>query len=205
MIYLSGAVRREVALEPNFGFLLTPYIGNRLPEGATWAADTGCFRHPDAFNLEKYLRWLDRKGPRESCLFATAADVPYDMDATFERAEPVLRKLRAEGYRATLVAQNGLTVETTPWQDIDGVFIGGDPEWKESGAAARLIQAAKVRGKWAHYGMVNTPDRLVLAARAGADSVDGTKLAHGFDANWPELREWVRCINAQESFSYLAE
>jgi hypothetical protein len=205
MIYLSGAVRGPVAIEPHFGFLLTPRIGNRLPEGATWAADTGCFRHPDAFNLDKYLRWLDRKGPREACLFVNAPDVPYDMPETLRRAESALRTLRSEGHRATLVAQDGLTVESTPWQDIDGIFIGGSIPWKESAFAAQLVQAARARGVWAHYGRVNTPERIILAARAGADSVDGTRLAFGFDANWPQLREWVRCINAQQSFSFLAE
>ncbi len=203
-MYLSGHVRPAIALEPHFGFLLAPKCA-RLPEGALWGADTGCFLHPERFDLDKYLRWLDRRGPRASCLFANAPDIVADMPETLRRAAPVLPVLRREGYKASLVAQNGLTVATTPWVDIDALFIGGTIEWKESTVAAELIQHAKRLGKWTHIGRVNTPERIIFAVRAGADSVDGTRLARGFNANWPMLREWIRCINGQQSFSYLAE
>lgn len=200
MIYLSGHVRAVVAQEPHFGFLISPHIGNRIPAGATWAADTGCYKHPESFNGERYLRWLERKAPRETCLFANAPDLYPDPQETLRRALPVLPRLRNAGWTPGFVAQDGATINDIPWDDIGCLFIGGTPEWKVTYAASSLIQEARRRGKQAHVGKVNEPERLQFAARAGATSVDGTKLAFGFDANWPELREWVRCINAQQSF-----
>lgn len=179
---------------------MTPFGGGRPPAGAIWAADTGCFRQPESFHLDKYLRWLERRGPRESCLFVTAPDVLADADETLIRSRPVLSRLREEGWNPALVAQDGLTIETTPWDEIAALFIGGSLEWKESRIAAELVQEANRRGVHAHIGRVNTPERLLFAQRAGADSVDGTRLAFGFDANWQDLREWVRCINGQLSF-----
>lgn len=191
--------------EPHFGFMLQPGMGNRLPHGATWAGDTGCFLHPDSFDLDQYLRWLNRKGPRADCLFVTAPDVCGDAVRTLERSLPVLPRLRAEGWRPALVAQNGLRANMVPWEEIDTLFIGGTIEWKEGKEAAVLIREAIQRAKGAHVGRVNTPERMSYAARAGATSVDGTRMAFGFDKNWPLIREWMRCINGQQSFSFLAE
>lgn len=207
VLYLSGAVRREVLEEPGFGFLLTPRMGNRFIKGAIWAADTGCFSQPQDFHLAKYLRWLDSKccGPRADCLFVNAPDVLEDHAATLERALPVLPQLRAAGWKASFVAQNGATIDNVPWDELDGIFIGGDSEWKESRAAASLIHEGRRRGKHTHVGRVNAPERLMYAARAGAHSVDGTRIAFGFNENWPLLREWVRCLRGQQSFSFLAD
>lgn len=186
--------------EPDFGFLLTPLIGNRLPEGAIWAADNGCFRHPELFNLDKFLRWLDRKGPRASCLFVNAPDVLADHEATLRRSEHALFQLAYEGWLPSFVAQDGATIDNTPWEWFDALFIGGTLQWKESYAASALIIEGKRRRKHVHVGRVNTPERMRYAARAGADSVDGTRLAFGFNANWPFLRDSLRCINNQQSF-----
>jgi hypothetical protein len=111
MLYLSGAVRREVATEPYFGFLVTPAIGNRLPFGAAWAADTGCFRHPESFDGDKYLRWLEKKlyQTGRAPMFVNAPDRVGNAEATMRVALPFLEILRREGYRTGFVAQNGLT------------------------------------------------------------------------------------------------
>ena len=204
MIYLSGAVKKQIMLEPDFGFLLTPHIGNRLPEGATWAADTGCFRHPESFNLDAYLRWMDRKGPRASSLFANAPDVVGDHERTIDASEHALIWLLREGWKPSFVAQNGATLGNMPWEWFDALFIGGSIAWKESYEASALMIEAKRRGKHVHVGRVNTPERMRYAASAGADSVDGTRLAFGFNANWPFLRDSLRCINNQLSFSLAA-
>lgn len=34
------------------------------------------------------------------------------------------------GYPAALVAQDGLTDATTPWSDLDVLFLGGSTAWK---------------------------------------------------------------------------
>jgi hypothetical protein len=183
---------------------LQPQIGNRLPEGATWAGDNGCFKNPDQFNLDRFLRWLDRRGPRQHCLFAVAPDVVSNPLSTLARSLPVLPKLRAEGWRGAFVAQDGVTPEEIPWNELDTLFIGGSTNWKISSSVPPLIQEARRRHKSTHMGRVNTRERLLLAAQLGIDSVDGTLLAFGFNANWPKLRGWMACLNAQQSFSFRA-
>lgn len=193
MIYLSGVVRDGVQ-ELGAGFMVTPAMGNRIPEGATWAADTGCFRNPESFDLGRYLTWLGKRDATK-CLFATAPDVVGDHALTLERSLPVLPLIREAGYRAAFVAQDGADEETVPWDECDALFIGGTTEWKLSEAAYALVAAAKRRGKWAHVGRVNSLQRLRAFAAAGADSADGTYLAFGPDRNLPKLAAWLRDLH----------
>jgi hypothetical protein len=198
MIYLSGHVRRELFGRFNLGFMLTPQMGNRLPDGEMWAADTGGFTGRE-FVLDKYMRWLG-KHDRAHCLFATAPDVLCDAERTLIVAPPVLRKLRAEGYSPALVAQNGLTVGDTPWELFDCLFIGGDTRWKLGSEAIALMEEAKQRGKWVHMGRVNSYSRLLKAKHLGCDSADGTYIKFGPDINGPKVQRWIKAIESQASF-----
>lgn len=56
---------------------------------------------------------------------------------------------------------------------------------------ARLVAAAKRRGKHVHMGRVNSRRRWSYAEHIGCDSVDGTFLAFGPDANLPRLTGWI--------------
>jgi hypothetical protein len=175
--------------------MLTPMMGNKLPERRTWAADTGCFAAPERYDTAAYLAWLrDRRSAAPRCLFATAPDVVGDAAATLERATPVLPMIRAEGYPAALVAQDGLESLDVPWNTFDCLFIGGTTAWKLSEAAYGLIAAAKAREKHVHVGRVNSLRRLRTMAIAGVDSADGTFLAFGPDANLPRLAHWLRAL-----------
>ena len=110
------------------GYMDTPAQGNARPEGVAWAADNGCFGagYPgDA----AWLAWLASQDP-DGCLFATAPDVVGDAEATLTRSAPFLPRIRALGYPAALVAQDGLTIDACPWADIDALFIGGTTAWK---------------------------------------------------------------------------
>jgi hypothetical protein len=77
-IYLSGAIKAELWKErPDlFGALLTPQMGNRIPEGLIWGADNGCFNPKVSarFKADEYLAWLASRPGRDSCLFASAPD-----------------------------------------------------------------------------------------------------------------------------------
>lgn len=180
------------------GVMLTPVMGNQAVPGLPWAADTGCFTNPDRFNLGRYLtrleRWVADAGPP---LFATAPDVVGDPHETWRRSQPVLPVLRDHGYRAALVAQDGLA--DPPWDDFDCLFTGGTTTWKLSEAAYRLAAEAKARGKWAHMGRVNSARRYLAARAAGYDSADGTHVGWGPDVNLPDVERWLTQGHAQPS------
>lgn len=174
------------------GMIDTPAQGNALPLDVDWCADNGCFGtgYPGD---DGYLAWLARRVDRVGrCGFATAPDVVGDAAATLARSAPMLPRIRALGYPAALVAQNGLEDLDVPWDTFDVLFIGGDTAWKLGGAAARLVREAKARGKGTHMGRVNSEVRLRYADRIGCDSADGTFLVFGPDKNLPRLLGWLR-------------
>lgn len=189
MIYLSG--KRT----PELPAMLTPRMGQRPFPGQTWAADNGRFSAPQDYTDESYLAWLASM-PAESCLFATAPDVVGDAAATIELSAPMLPRIRALGYPVAFVAQDGLEHLIPPWSDFDCLFIGGSTEWKLGAHAARLVNEAKLRGKWVHMGRVNGRGRLEYAESIGCDSADGTVLKH--DPN-RDVQGWVDYVNANPS------
>lgn len=182
MLYLSGVLR------PDMPGMLTPRMGQKPPEGQPWAADNGRFASPQDYTDYGYLGWLERMQPYvDRCLFATAPDVVGDALATLSLSLPMLRPIQERGYPVALVAQDGLTSDYVPWDQIDCLFVGGTTDWKLSEVAYQLVAEANRRGKWAHMGRVNSWRRFRSAAAAGYDSADGTVLR--FDPNRP-VHEW---------------
>lgn len=182
------------------GFIDTPAQGNKRPHGVVWVADNGCFGKGYPGD-EAWLSWLAAMNP-EGCMFATAPDVVGDAAATLERSVPFLPKIRALGYPAALVAQDGLEDLDVPWDAFDVLFIGGSTEWKLGAAARRLTAEAKHREKWVHMGRVNSLKRYRYAQAIGCDSVDGTYLTFGPDENLPKLLWWARSVRMQQFFEW---
>lgn len=182
--------------------MLTPMIGNVLPDGVTWAVDTGCFAAPERFDPLHYLDWLWQRLPHaHRCLFATAPDVYGDGPATLTVATPMLPLIRIVGYRAALVVQPGVTVADLDWDAFDAVFAGGPDDWHTSADLAAIVAEARRRGKWCHRGRVNSLKRLRASQVMGYDSADGTFLAFGPDTNMPRLKRWVETIAAQPTLA----
>lgn len=178
--------------------MITPAMKQKPFLGQTWGADNGRFSSPHQYTDAKYIAWL-RRMPVESCLFATAPDVVGDAKATMTLSMPMLWVIRELGYRAALVAQDGLENLTVPWDHFDVLFIGGSTEWK-LGKACRLIAVeAKRRGKYLHMGRVNSYRRLQYAWSIGCDSVDGTFLKYGPRTNKPRLDAWFTKLEAQKT------
>lgn len=176
--------------EGSIGFIDTPAQGNKRPDGVAWCADNGCFGKGYPGD-DKWLAWLAGQDPT-GCLFATAPDVVGDAAATLARSAPFLPKIRALGYPAALVAQDGLESLDVPWDEFDVLFIGGTTAWKMGRHARRLIAQAKAHGKRVHMGRVNSQRRYTYARHLGCDSVDGTYLIYGPDVNLPKLLAWTR-------------
>lgn len=173
------------------GFIATPAQGNRRPPGVAWCADNGCFSN--RWDEGRWWSFLVAHAEAASdCLFAVAPDVVGDAKATLAKSEPWLPKIRALGYPAALVAQDGLEDLLVPWASFDCLFIGGTTEWKLGPEARALTAEAKARGKWVHMGRVNSERRWLYAEAIGCDSVDGTFLTFGPDVNLPRLLAWTR-------------
>lgn len=171
--------------------MTTPAQGNRIPDGALWAADNGAFG--DGYpGDDEWLAWLrSRPWPRDLCLFATAPDVVGDAWSTLARSEPFLPLIRAAGYPAGFVAQDGAENTGIPWDDLDCLFLGGSTGWKLSEHAAALANAARSHGKWVHMGRVNSWRRWQIAEAFGCDSCDGTYLAYAPDKWLPDVLGWA--------------
>lgn len=180
------------------GFIDTPNQGNRRVRGdnVAWCADNGCFGKN--FDVDKWWRFLqEHVGTADSCVFATAPDVVGDAAATLVRSLPWLPKIRALGYPAALVAQDGLEHLSIPWDDFDCLFIGGTTAWKMSAPVRVLVAEANQRGKYTHFGRVNSLTRFRYAAYIGCDSCDGTYLTFGPTVNFPNMMHWIRTVDTQ--------
>lgn len=181
----------EAMRRGDLGFIDTPAQGNKRPDDVIWCADNGAFS--DKFDERKWWRFLEANAHRaKSCVFAVAPDVVGDAAATLERSLPWLPKIRALGYPAAFVAQDGLENLTVPWDEFDCLFIGGTTTWKLNPHARELVREAKARGKWVHMGRVNSERRWKYADAIGCDSCDGTFLTFGPDVNLPRLLAWTR-------------
>lgn len=203
MIWLtgsSGPAIREVAVDLGIGLLVTPTASsyaNTRDRFAGWAVDNECFTRGDQFDLDAYLAFLDEL-PRDGCLFAPAPAVirivngcPVgDAAATWERSEPVLPRIRALGFPAALVAQDGWGTVEPHWDAFDCLFIGGSTRFKLSAPTVAIVQEAKARGLWVHMGRVNSEKRLRYAALIGCDSADGNFLRFAPDFNVERIRRW---------------
>jgi len=186
------------------GWMTTPRRG-RGARASCWeqapfvAVDTGLYstKGARAFRLADYLRFLAEAAPwRAKCLFATAPDVVGDWAATWALARPVLPLLREAGYKAALVAQDGLERLPAP-EEWDALFVGGTTAYKLSETAYRLQREAKERGKWTHLGRCNSERRLRAAAMAGYDSCDGTCLAFNPPLYLTEIPRWLDRLRSQ--------
>jgi uncharacterized PurR-regulated membrane protein YhhQ (DUF165 family) len=202
MLYLSGVVKPMPRIHPQMGVIITPAHGNRVDlalEGQSWAADNGCYSQGDAFRLGRYIVWLEEKvAPwRASCLFATAPDVVGDHAATWKRSAPILPIIRALGYRAAFVAQNGIDPSALDWEAFDVLFLGGDTPWKLSQGTRHLVADAKAQGKWVHMGRVNSLKRLQRATLWNCDSADGTYVRFRPDRYIRDVGRWLDIVNGQ--------
>lgn len=176
-----------------FGCITTPAQPNRVPDGAWWCADNGCFGrgYPGDVGWYTWLWQLRERTDLSKCLFAVAPDVVGDARATIARSAPWLPLIRELGYPAAYVLQDGHEAFTPPWADFDVAFVGGSTEFKLGPVARDLVLEAKSRGVWVHMGRVNSRKRLFYAVVLGCDSVDGTYLKFGPTRNLGRMTTWL--------------
>ena len=200
MIYLSGSIDLPLlALKrPDVGVMLNPNMGQQPPSGVLWAADNGCFGRDD-WEPQPWLDWLESlRKFAPTCLFAVCPDVVADARRTYERRQ-FLTEIRELGYKAAYVLQDGIEGWLMPdpinW---DCLFIGGSTEFKISETAYGIATSARRLGKHIHMGRVNSSGRIFAAAQQRFNSVDGTFLRFGPDANRHRLLDWLNLASALE-------
>lgn len=201
MIYFgnpsSGTVR-EAMQRGEFGCIVTPGQGNRVPEGVTWCADNG--RYGKGWpGLDPWLKWIENKAPAELCKFAAAPDVVGDAVATLRESLPVLPMVRELGLPAAFVAQDGCMTRDglIPWDDFDVLFLGGSDKFKIGDEGREVAAAGVEHGKWVHMGRVSSIKRLRIAWRFGCSSVDGTYLKFGPDKNAERMHRFMQMVRAE--------
>jgi hypothetical protein len=184
------------AMHPNLGRLIQPRhtssIEKTAEAGIPWAADNDCFQGLDE---AAYVRMLDRITGLAGCLFVTVPDVVGDAEATFDLFDRWAPELEARNLPLALVAQDGLELELdrVEWDRLAAVFIGGTTEWKEGPEAAAIAREAAARGKWVHWGRVNTRRRFdLIVATGAASSFDGSKFARFRNTYLDGGLEWAR-------------
>lgn len=206
MLYLANASServRDAMRTGELGMMCTDAEG-RVPltahggELVWFAADNGCYAARGNLDVDRWLTWLTAlvAGREHRCLFAVAPDVfnPDLGDAmgsvSLAYSRQYLCDVRALGVPVALVAQNGLTPDMVPWDEIDWIFLGGTTEWKLSTAAEVLSREATAHGKCVHMGRVNSAIRWAVAREFECATVDGTFLANGPDKNLERMRQW---------------
>lgn len=202
---------RQAMVDGVLACIETPAQGrNQVPAGAKWCADNGRGPGKDGkpgkgWRGEDYWwDWLVAHPGKDDCLFAVAPDVVGDAQATLDWSATWLPRIRELGIPAALAAQDGLEHLDVPWDSFDVLFIGGSTEWKMSRAAIELAEQARRHGKQVHAGRVNSGKRFSYASAPypfglGADTADGTYLAHGPDVNLPKLLRWIDVHESQHT------
>jgi hypothetical protein len=192
VILVSGATptMRRLRGTRGLGVLFIPRARtsvDTLWPGCVAAADNGAFT---AFDVRAFTTMLDRlRGvPLQ---FVAAPDVVGNAADTLQRFRRWAPTIQAHGFPVALVGQDGLTVPTVPWDDIDAFFIGGTTGWKLSRDARTLAAYAKARGKWVHMGRVNSRTRAHYAEQIGCDSIDGTCFSRWADVKVPKGLQWI--------------
>lgn len=202
LLLVSGATKYPRG--GDVGHLIVPKQWNdpaSLDLSKPHAFDNGCF---SGFDAGAFVRMLEGYHPYQgyhTCRFVTAPDVVADAAST-RRLWPFWSQLiRGLGYPVAFVAQDGITPERVPWDEMGALFIGGSTAFKESAQVRGLCAYAKARGLWVHWGRVNGKRRYELAQIAGADSIDGTGFSMYPDTRIPMVDEWKTEIQQQPSLT----
>lgn len=175
MIYLSS-YDNVPFYKDAFGFMLSIEQHNRagIRGGMLWMLDNGVYT--GKFSDEKWRGLLVELLPyKNTCLGVVVPDVVADYKATLERFDIYAPLVRDFGYKIAFVTQDGLSIQETPWNDFDVLFIGGSNNHKLGCEARALINEGKKREKWIHVGRVNSVRRMFYFW--DCDSCDGTEIS----------------------------
>lgn len=165
------------AYQQHGGLLIAPTSWRSrevVAQAPVWAMDNSAFT---SFDADKFRRQLDAMQGLLNCLFAVVPDVIQDHNRTLERYHTWHAEIRDRGYPRAFVLQNGVTLDTVPFDDCEAVFIGGSTHFKYTALIREIAAVAIQRGKWVHNGRVNSGRRIRYSLSIGCNSFDGTTYA----------------------------
>jgi hypothetical protein len=156
---------------------------------SNWNRETGGLRQ--AFDLDGWLRWLDRISHyRATCAFVVAPDHPGNHHNTCRMYDRYAFPARERGLRVAFAAQDGAE-QFIPGFHIDVLFIAGSTAWKLGPGAARLILRARYLGMPVHVGRVNSARRYRYFQTLGANSCDGTYICYAPNKHYARMAGWT--------------
>lgn len=215
ILLVSGATAtiRKHADSPHLGRLIQPRNGNDVAELATCGLPAGADNDALAgVNVDDLLDLWDRlKDVNGDWLkFVTAPDAAMltssgprvDWPATLWQWPMWRRALVKRGLPPAIVAQDGATVDSVPWDEIAALFVGGSTRWKMSQSTALLIRVAAKRGKWVHVGRINSMYRIGHFDQLPVDSFDGGQFSMFPDTYIPKYLD--RLKYQQKGFKHAA-
>jgi len=154
-----------------------------------WMLDNGAFSSTwDVGLWRKRLR--DLVPHLSTCIGTIVPDTILDPHGTLTKWRIYSAEVKALGYKAFFATQNGCTVDMIPWQEIDGLFIGGSDAHRQS-ECFPLIRHALDLGLWVHVGRVNSARNIIRYCMC--DSVDGTTFV--FDNSRLKMLRIRRAVN----------
>ncbi len=151
------------------------------PRRFPWVFDNGAFkdwggpRVNGKFKTERYEKALERLAlsstPRPD--FVVVPDIVCGGLESLRFSASWVPRLAWLELPLYLVVQNGMTESdvAAAIEPYAGLFVGGDPEWKEL-TAPRWVEFAHLHGRPCHIGRMGTRPKVVAARRWGADSID---------------------------------
>lgn len=167
--------------------------GELPPRRGSWFYDNGAYTDFKAGRAFDYLQWSrdqrairmwQRGGVGRGVLegsrmtapdFQVLPDVVGNGDASLSLSLAYLHEAREAGVPCYLAVQNGMDLERIArfvrTYHIDGLFVGGDLEWKLATAEAWCALGRRL-GIPVHIGRVGTLDRVAWAQAIGASSID---------------------------------
>ena len=154
------------------GLLTSPDAGYDVSDSHLWASDNGCFNR---YEPDKIIAMLNKYQPyANTCKFIVAPDRVQNAIKTTQLFYMWFHVIKRYGYPVAYVLQDGIRVETVPFDLADVLFIGGSDPFKYSQIVRDIVKIANQRGLWIHNGRVSSKSRLTYMKSIGCDSVDGT-------------------------------
>jgi len=178
-----------------------------LEAGIIFGVDNGVFS--GKFKEKTWLLKLWKFWPyRHNCVVYPLPDFLYqlpdgavrgDWEKTLEKFHQYKRVTKRLGFPVTLVTQDGLTPENTPWDDLDAIFVGGSDAHKRGIEAQNLCLEAERRGKYIHIGRVSSVSTAQLHWPM-ADSYDGTTYNYEPDSKYENYTpQWIEYFGQDKS------
>lgn len=159
------------------GWLFGPSSYKKPRKHLPFALDNDAFGswiNKTPWNEKKWMDMLEKvKGTGSNPMWVLVPDVVADKNATLERWHRYSDFVRSYGWSLAFAAQDGMVPSDVP-NNVDVVFIGGTKRWKWKTLPMWTEHFDRV-----HVGRVTTGERLEIAERNGAESVDGTGFFRG--------------------------